>query len=392
MKRILIIEDNQVCANVYRNKLAVEGYQTEVALDGETGVEFLHAFRPHFLLLDLLLPGMSGLEVIKAVREDPEFSKLPIVVFSNTYLTHLVQDAWKAGATKCLSKASCTPKDVFEIVQATIGESGTGFRSKPTAERPRADSLVVEGPQDAAFQSDLRKTFVDDLPAMLVTLRATVQSLVSASDQAAQLKDIYELYRRLHALAGNAGIVGLNLISKMADATEALLRELHEKPETINLSCIRTVASAVDLLGTLFERGLAPGKQEMPPTEVLVVDDEPISRRAIVYSLEKARLKSVTAEDAGGALKWIEEKTFDLIFLDIDLPGMDGHDLCSRIRQLPQYKRTPIIFVTALSDFDNRAHSMMAGGNDFVAKPFLFIELTVKALIHILRAHFAVGK
>src|SRR5207248_2833258 len=114
--KILIIEDNQIVANVYRNKFLVEGYQTEVALDGETGLKLLHTFKPNMVLLDLMLPKMSGVEVIKEARGQEEFAKLPIIVFSNTYLTNLIQDAWKAGATKCLSKASCSPKDVLDIV------------------------------------------------------------------------------------------------------------------------------------------------------------------------------------------------------------------------------------------------------------------------------------
>ncbi len=65
MKKILIIEDDQVVANVYRNKLAVEGYTTEVAPDGETGLKMMRTFKPELILLDLMLPGMSGVEVIK---------------------------------------------------------------------------------------------------------------------------------------------------------------------------------------------------------------------------------------------------------------------------------------------------------------------------------------
>jgi DNA-binding response OmpR family regulator len=76
---------------------------------------------------------------------------------------------------------------------------------------------------------------------------------------------------------------------------------------------------------------------------------------------------------------------FDLAFLDVDMPGMTGFELCSKLRALPMHKKTPVVFVTNLSDFNSRTSSMMAGGNDFIAKPFLFIELTVKALIHVLR-------
>jgi DNA-binding response OmpR family regulator len=108
MKKILIIEDDQIVANVYRHKLTVEGYQTEVALDGETGLKTLRTLLPDLIVLDLMLPRMSGVDVIREIRSESEFSKLPIIVFSNTYLTNMVQQAWKAGANKCLSKTSCS--------------------------------------------------------------------------------------------------------------------------------------------------------------------------------------------------------------------------------------------------------------------------------------------
>jgi DNA-binding response OmpR family regulator len=60
MKKILIIEDDQIVANVYRNKLAVEGYQTEAALDGETGLKMMRTFQPDAIVLDLILPKMSS--------------------------------------------------------------------------------------------------------------------------------------------------------------------------------------------------------------------------------------------------------------------------------------------------------------------------------------------
>ena len=120
MKKILLIEDDQIVANVYRNKLAVEGYQTETAADGETGLKLLRTLKPHMVILDLMLPGISGVDVIKEIRKDQEFSKLPTVVFSNTYLTNLIQEAWRAGANKCLSKSSCNPKDVIDIVRSLI--------------------------------------------------------------------------------------------------------------------------------------------------------------------------------------------------------------------------------------------------------------------------------
>ncbi len=393
MKKILIIEDNQIVANVYRNKFAVEGYVTEAALDGETGLKLMRTFKPDLMLLDLMLPKMSGVEVIKQIRSEAEFTKLPIIVFSNTYLTNLIQDAWKAGANKCLSKASCSPKDILDIVRASIGESGIKKGSGgDTTFRKKEKNETLLAPKDVVFQADLAKSFVESLPATLASLRAGMQSLVKASGEVEQLKHIYELYRRLHALTGNAGLAGMNLIAKMADSLEALLKELYEKPKNINTSTIRTVAAGIDFLGFLFDRGTQVEKQEIPDASILVVDDEPISRRAVIYALEKAHLPSINAENPGDALKLLGEKNFDLVFLDVDMPGMTGYELCAKLRNMPQYKKTPVVFVTALSDFDSRTNSMMAGGNDFIAKPFLFIELTVKALIHILRSKLQAGR
>src|ERR1039458_6791961 len=133
MKKILIIEDDQIVANVYRNKLAVDGYTTEGAPDGETGLKVMRTFRPQLIILDLMLSGISGVDGIKEIRSGEEFSKIHIIVFSNTYLTNLIQGAWRGGPNKCLSKSSCTPKDVIEIVRNAIGESGAMTQRQPVA-------------------------------------------------------------------------------------------------------------------------------------------------------------------------------------------------------------------------------------------------------------------
>jgi CheY-like chemotaxis protein len=382
MKKILIIEDDEILANIYRNKLAVEHYKVEVSNTGESGLALMRSFQPHMILLDLMLPQMPGVEVIKHVRSEQDFAKIPIVVFSNTYLTNLIQDAWKAGATKCLSKAKCSPKDVLDIVRQTVGPADGIQRVTATP-----GQTVNIGTTDAEFQNDLRKTFIESLPATLTTLRTSLHNLSRSTDDVGRLKHIYELHRRTHALSGNAGIAGLFMIGQMSAALEALLKELYEKPKNINVSSLRTIAAGVDFLAFLFQSGLAPDKQEMPPANILVVDDEAISRRAIIYALEKTQLPSVGVDNPTEAFRLLSEKPFDLVFLDVDMPEMTGFELCAKLRQLPHHKKTPVLFVTGLTDFESRTNSTMAGGNDFIGKPFLFIELTVKALMHVLRGH-----
>ncbi len=386
MKKILIIEDDQIVANVYRNKLAVEGYQAETAPDGESGLKLMRTFQPDGIVLDLMLPKMSGVEVIKEVRGEAEFSKVPVIVLSNTYSTNLIQDAWKAGATKCVSKINCSPKVLLELIRRTIGAGeAVSHAPRKTESLPAAKPDALGNETDAAFQAEFRKTFIAGLPAMFTVLRVDLQNLIRSDTEEERLKHIHELYSRIHAVNSNASLAGLVPIAHMAAALEALLQELYEKPKSVNASTLRTVAIAVDFFNFLFEHGTRPEKWELSPARILVVDDEAIACRAIVYALEKAQLQSVSVDDPNAAFKLLSENQYDLVLLDVDMPVMTGYELCIKLRSLPAHKKTPVVFITKLDDFNNRTSSMMVGGNDFIAKPFLHIELAVKALIHVLR-------
>jgi DNA-binding response OmpR family regulator len=118
---------------------------------------------------------------------------------------------------------------------------------------------------------------------------------------------------------------------------------------------------------------------------ILAVDDEPISRRIISVALGKANLRCIAMEDSTVALTVLKENTFDLIFLDAEMPGLNGFQLCAELRKLPTNKNTPVIFVTSLTKFEIRAQSSLSGGNDLIAKPFLMMELAVKALTYLLK-------
>jgi DNA-binding response OmpR family regulator len=399
MNKILIVEDDPIVANIYRNKFSVEGFQVQIAPDGVAGLDMARSFQPDAVILDLMLPKMTGVDVLKKLRGEPDFEKLPVIVFSNTYLTNLVQEAWKAGATKCLSKANCTPKQVIGVVRSLLGSDGAQSSAPPAAAEaaaqcpngaspagpaPKAPSTPPVDP-DVEFQADLLKSFTEGLPATLAGLRTQLQGVIKGDGETVRLQHLQGMYRRIHALAGNAGVAGAPQIALMSSALEALLKELHEKPRNINSSTLRTIASAIDLLGLLFDQGRGPEKNGMPQPNVLVVDDEAISRRAIVYALDKAKLKSVNVEDPAVAYDLLMQNHFDLVFLDVDMPGMNGYELCAKLRNLPAHKKTPVVFVTSLNDFESRANSTMSGGNDFIGKPFLFLELAVKALAYVLR-------
>ena len=243
MKKILIIEDDQVVANIYRNKFSVEGYQVEMAFDGQAGLRSVRSFRPD------------------AVG-----------------LTNLVQEAWKAGATKCLSKASCSPKQLISIVRSVVdgGKPSNGDSGQPPelpGAAPQADAKRAE--QDAT--AELKKPLLDGVPATITTLRMLLQAATKERGPA-QAKHLESMHRHAHALTGKAALAGRHQTAQMSDALEALVKELHEKPNNVNVSTLRTIASAIDFLGLLFEKGTISESPGPASANILVVDDEQIGR------------------------------------------------------------------------------------------------------------------
>jgi CheY-like chemotaxis protein/HPt (histidine-containing phosphotransfer) domain-containing protein len=263
--------------------------------------------------------------------------------------------------------------------------------SYPNGKDPRS-SKNGSTAKDEAFQTELSTDFTTKLPVLLSKIRTLHQQLAKATTDETRKAPIENLYREIHTLTGAAGLAGLPHMSQMAEALEALAKELRDKPKTINASTLRTLASAIDLLGVLGDFGLKnPGKIGAG-AKVLVVDDDAISRRAVSYSLEKARLNSVAVEDPKAAIELLSSNTYDLVVLDVEMPEVNGYELCSKLRGFSANKRTPVVFVTALNSFESRANSSVSGGNDFIGKPFLFIELGVKALVQIWRTRLTLAK
>nr|NNM90752.1 response regulator transcription factor [Bacilli bacterium] len=113
---------------------------------------------------------------------------------------------------------------------------------------------------------------------------------------------------------------------------------------------------------------------------ILIVDDEERIRKLVRMYLERNGFAVDEAEEGTDALAKALHEDYALIILDLMLPGMDGRDICSEIRQ---YKETPIIMLTAAGDEGNRVHGFELGADDYVVKPFSPRELImrVKALL-----------
>src|SRR6516162_2513667 len=107
--RILIVDDDPIILRIYRDGLASRGLRVETAGDGLAAMKALHVAQPDLIVLDLMMPRMSGVDVLKFVRTQPALANLPVVVLSNSYMDDLAGEAARLGVQKALLKATCTP-------------------------------------------------------------------------------------------------------------------------------------------------------------------------------------------------------------------------------------------------------------------------------------------
>ena len=119
-------------------------------------------------------------------------------------------------------------------------------------------------------------------------------------------------------------------------------------------------------------------------SKILVVDDHPSSRMTAVALLCVEGYEVLEADNGPKALDVVQEIPPDLILLDVMMPGMDGFEVCRRLKQNDHTRLIPIIFITALNDRRSRLKGIEAGGDDFLSKPFDQLELSarVKSLVH----------
>jgi CheY-like chemotaxis protein len=388
-KKILFVEDEPVAQSVYQNRLQRGGFETLFAKDGEVALSSLSQGRPDLLVLDLLLPGVKGEEVLRRIRSEDRLKEMPVLILSNDHVAGLSQRAMESGATRGMLKAECTPARLLETVRDMLGyASAFDLSDKPVTDESQSQAFAAAAEEAFADEVNLKETraeFIRKAPAEVASIREHCLAYVKASSPEARLEPLNQLFQQVRFFATRAGLSGCARIALLTSAFEALLFEIALKPERANASTSQTVAQAVDCLERLCQKSDAGIGEPHLKAKVLIVDDDPVNNLAMVAALKRVRFEPVSIEDPLKAIPMAEATSYDIVLLDINMPGMNGFELCEKLRALPQYKETPIVFVTASGDFQDRARGILSGGNDLIVKPVSPVELVLKTTMRLIQ-------
>ena len=127
---------------------------------------------------------------------------------------------------------------------------------------------------------------------------------------------------------------------------------------------------------------MEPAAQQ-PPATILVIDDEPVALHAIVAELAALGLETLIAHDGADGLRKAEQGRPDLILLDVLMPGLDGYETCRRLKASPATQGIPVLFLSVLSDINDKLAGFEAGCVDYITKPFDPREVLARVSAHL---------
>jgi len=119
-KVLLLVEDDPLMLRMYEKIFKFEGFDLDIAKDGEEGLEKAKTNKPTLILLDIMMPKMNGIEMLAKLNKDPDTKDIPVVVLTNLAGTQDAERAMSLGVVKYIVKSEHDPKEVVTMVKQIL--------------------------------------------------------------------------------------------------------------------------------------------------------------------------------------------------------------------------------------------------------------------------------
>lgn len=123
MTKVLLIEDDPMIYRLYEKLFKLEGFNLKLAESGMQAIEQLPEYKPDVILLDIMMPGMNGLELLSKIKEDEQTKSIPVVVLTNISDSNVIHMALQKGAVLALIKSQTEPPDVINAIRGVLKKS-----------------------------------------------------------------------------------------------------------------------------------------------------------------------------------------------------------------------------------------------------------------------------
>lgn len=373
-KIILVIDDDLKFAEILRNQAKQKGFKCLAASTGEEGLRLAQEYIPHAIILDLMLPGISGKDVLANLKSEPTTRHIPVHIVS---VEERSLDLIKDGAVEFLTKPVYKDQldDVFvrienfimrkvknlliveddensrKVIRKLIGngdvkcyEAGTGKEALLFLENETVDCIILDLglPDISGF----------DLIRELEKLKnGKIPPIVVYTGRELSKEENYELQKYAESVI----IKGVKSEERLLDETALFLH--------------RTISNLPEPQKNLIS-GLYDKEKIFLSKKILLVDDDMRNLFAVSKILKEHSMEIIKAENGIIALDMLtKHPDTDMVLMDIMMPEMDGYETMRRIRQQDKFRNLPIIALTAKAMKDDKQKCLDAGANEYIAKP-----------------------
>jgi CheY-like chemotaxis protein len=371
---LLVIEDDPHYARVLADLARDTGFKVLVAMRGAEALELARAHRPTAISLDVFLPDMLGWSVLNQLKKDPATRHIPVQMIT---LDEDRQHGLAGGAFSFITKP--ITNDGLQAALARIKEfTAPRQRRLLVIEDNAAEQLSIRellGDEDveistaASGQEALERLREQSYDCAVLDLRLPDMSGFEVLDTIREDEQLRELPvvvftgkelspdedARLRAIARSVVVKGVESPERLLDETSLFLHRVVTKlPPGKQKMLERLHTSDDDLVGK----------------PVLVVDDDVRNIFALSSVLERRGMQVLTASNGREAIATLDSTpAISIVLMDIMMPGMDGYQTMQAIRSNKQFRRLPIIALTAKAMKGDREKCLEAGASDYLAKP-----------------------
>ena len=387
---ILVVEDDLAFASILRDLVREMGFQCVLTHSASDGAAAALLYRPKAILLDLNLPDHSGLGVLDQLKRNPETRHIPVHVVS---VADHTQEALAMGALGYALKPVRREQlvEALQRLEAKFSQSRRHILILEDDERQRESIAQLLG------NRDVQVTAVKNAGEALAQLRTTTFDCMVLDLNLPDLSG-YELLQQM-AETGDVSfppVIVYTGRSLTADEEQSLRRFSRSiiikdarSPERLLDEVtlfLHQVESQLPVERQLMLKAARDREASLDGRRILVVEDDVRNIFALTSLLEPKGVKIEIARNGKEALEALTRTmndsahAIDLVLMDVMMPEMDGITATREIRKRYEWRKLPIIALTAKAMKDDQEKCLAAGANDYIAKP-----LNVEKLLSLLR-------
>ncbi|GAA4085334.1 response regulator [Mucilaginibacter panaciglaebae] len=372
---VVIVEDDKNFATILQDYSHDHGYKSVIVNEGTDAIQIIKDNQPDAVILDIMLPGKDGWQILKELKQDPETSDIPVHLMSAGDAT--ANRVRKEGAISFLKKPIDT-RALDKLFGDIMANSGTQFRQILLVEDHKAQSQALKDMMqangitvDQAFDGTSAFRLLHENEYQCVILDLNLPD-ISGLDLLDKIKEV-ERFSSLPVIINTAMELDKTSVSRLMKYANAMVVKTNKSSDRlideVNLF-LNKISTIKPQPATRITKVMTTGSEGVKGKKVLIVDDDMRNIFALSSALQGYDMNVEIANDGEEALEKLNEiSDIDIVLMDIMMPKMDGYEATRIIRKQSKWARLPVIALTAKAMKDDREKCIEAGANDYITKP-----------------------